>query len=95
MIFTRARVSFALGIGHYLSAEKGGGGVEGFRGDHLIFGRTKGVTVVTDNPKGGIAGDFGRLGIKTWEEGSRKSFKVTGGGGGDHFGDVTFKGGIG
>ena len=56
--------------------------MEGFRGDHLIFGRTKGVSVVTENPKGGIAGDFGRLGIKTWEEGSRKSFKVTGGGGG-------------
>ena len=41
------------GTGHYLSP---GVGAEDFRGDHLIFGRTKrggGGSVVTENPKGG------------------------------------------
>ena len=32
-----------------------------FRGDHLIFRRTKGGSVVTENPKGGIAENFGRI----------------------------------
>ena len=48
----------------------------------------KGGSIVTENPKGGIAGNFGRLEMKTWEEGSRKSFKVIRG---DHFSEVTFK----
>ena len=29
-------------------------------GDHLIFERTKGGSVLTENPKGGIAENFGR-----------------------------------
>ena len=37
------------------------GGGEDFRGDHLIFRRTKGGSVVTENPKGGIAENFGRI----------------------------------
>ena len=36
----------------------GGGG--DFRGDRLIFGRKKGKSVVTENPKGGIAQNFGK-----------------------------------
>ena len=37
-----------------LIAWRGGGGrAEDFGGDHLIFRRTKGVSVVTENPKGG------------------------------------------
>ena len=70
-----------------------------FRGDHLIFGRTKGGSVLTENPKAVIAENFGR---------------IRGGGGGalnlawkmkpgviakvikrHHFSEVTFKGGIG
>ena len=39
----------------------GGGGAEDFRGDHLIFGRTKGGSVVSKNPKGGIAENFLRI----------------------------------
>ena len=38
-----------------------GGGADNFRGDHLIFGRTKGGTFVTENPKRGITGNFGRI----------------------------------
>ena len=34
----------------------GGGGAENFKGDYLIFGRTKRGSVVTENPKEGIAG---------------------------------------
>ena len=30
-------------------------------GDHLIFGRTKGGSVVTENPKGKIAENFRRI----------------------------------
>ena len=41
------------GTGHYLS--RGGG-------DHLIFRRTKGGSVIThENPKGRIAENFGRI----------------------------------
>ena len=32
-----------------------------FRGDHLIFGRTKGGSVLTENPKAVIAENFGRI----------------------------------
>ena len=35
--------------------------MEDFRGDHLIFGRKKGGSLVTENPKGGIAENFGRI----------------------------------
>ena len=73
-------------------------------GDHLIFGRTKGGSVLTENPKGGS--------LKTLEgfRGGNHSnllgkMKTCGGGGdrresskvirGDHFSDVTSKGGIG
>ena len=38
-----------------------GGGAGNFRGDHLSFGRKKGGSVVTENPKGGITGNFGRI----------------------------------
>ena len=57
----------------------GGGGAGNFRGDHLSFGRTKGGSVVTENPKGGITGNFGRIQrggplkffwkMKTWRAG--------------------------
>ena len=33
----------------------------GILGDHLIFGRTKGGSVVTENPKGKIAENFRRI----------------------------------
>ena len=39
----------------------GGGGAGNFRGNHLSFGRTKGGSVVTENPKGGITGNIGRI----------------------------------
>ena len=73
-----------------------------WEGDHLIFRRTKqGGSVVTENSKGGITENFGRIQrgdhsnlltwkMKTWGA-SRKSSKVIGG---DHFSEVTFKGGI-
>ena len=38
-----------------------GGGAGNFRGDHLSFKRTKGGSVVTENPKGGITENFGRI----------------------------------
>ena len=34
---------------------------EDFRGDHLVLGRKKGGSVVTENPKGGITENFGRI----------------------------------
>jgi len=37
------------------------GGAENFRGDHLIVGEQKGGSVVTENPKRGIAENFGRI----------------------------------
>ena len=37
------------------------GGGENFRGDHLIVGEQKEGSVVTENPKGGIAENFGRI----------------------------------
>ena len=36
-------------------------GGEYFRGDHSIFGRKKGGSVVTENPRRGIAKNFGRI----------------------------------
>ena len=42
-------------------AKGGRGGAGNFRGDHLSFGRTKGGSVVTEDPKGGITGNFGRI----------------------------------
>ena len=36
-------------------------GGENFRGDHLIVGEQKEGSVVTENPKGGIAENFGRI----------------------------------
>ena len=39
-----------------------GGGVEDFGGDHLIFRRAKGGSVITHgNPKGRIAENFARI----------------------------------
>ena len=71
-----------------------------FGGDHLIFRRTKGGSVVTENP---IRGDHRKLWkvsegeplkfpwkIKTWG-GSRKSSYVIRR---DHFCEVTFKGDV-
>ena len=37
------------------------GGRKDFKGDHLILRRTKGGSVVTENPEGGIAENFGRI----------------------------------
>ena len=53
-------IVLGLGTGRYLTPVGGGGAEEDFRGDHLIFGRTKGGTVVTENPKGWISEKFGR-----------------------------------
>ena len=69
-----------------------GGGITWFLGEQ------KGALVVTENPKGGITENFGRIQrgavkfawkMKTWG-GSRKSSKVIRG---DHFSEVTLKGG--
>ena len=38
-----------------------GDGAENFRGDHLILGEQKGESDVTENPKGGIRENFGRI----------------------------------
>ena len=38
-----------------------GGGAEDLREDHLIFRGTKGGSVVTENPKGGITEKFGKI----------------------------------
>ena len=54
----------------------------------MIFRKTRGGSVVTENPKGGIAENFGRI----QKGASRKSSNVIRG---DHFSEVTFKGGIG
>ena len=43
----------------FIVCEGGGGRI--FRGDHQIFGRTKVKSVVTENAKGGIAENFGRI----------------------------------
>ena len=69
---------------------EGGGRI--FRGDHQIFGRTKAKSVVTENAKGGIAENFGRIQRVITQGGTVKVIKVIRG---DHFSEVTFKGGIG
>ena len=46
-----------LGTGHYLSP----GGGEDFRGKHLTLGEQKWGSVVTENPKWGIAENFERI----------------------------------
>ena len=78
------------------------GRAEDFGGYHLIFRRTKGGgSVVTENPKGGITENFGRIqrGITQFclnnEDMGREIAKVIkclirG----DHFSEVTFKGGL-
>ena len=38
-----------------------GGGGGDFRGSHLIVGEKMGGSVVIENPKGGIAENFGRI----------------------------------
>ena len=48
-----------LGTGHDLSP--GGGAVRILGGDHLILEEQKGGLVITENPKGGIAENFGRI----------------------------------
>ena len=35
--------------------------MEDFGGDHLILGEQKGGSVITENPKGGITENFGRI----------------------------------
>ena len=52
-------IVLGLGTGRYLTPV-GGGGRRILGGDHLIFGRTKGGTFVTENPKGWISEKFGR-----------------------------------
>ena len=82
---------FDLGTGHYLSP--GGRGTEDFRGDHLIFRKTK----------GGITENVGRI-----QRGATQicleNEDMGGGGGiakvinsyqGESLSEVTFKGGIG
>ena len=94
-ILVRVSDRFDLGTGHYLSP--GGRGTEDFRGDHLIFRRTKGGISRKLEPKRGL--------MKTLE-GFRGPPDGGGGGGGglrksstvikgNHFSEVTFKGGIG
>ena len=66
------------------------GGAEDFRGITWFLGEQKGGSVVTENPKGGITENFGRIQrggpikftwkVKTWAGGgSRKSSKLLGG----------------
>ena len=69
-------------------AKGGWGGAGNFRGDHLSFGRTKGGSVVTENPKGGITGKDSEgeplkfaWKMKTWRAGGdrEKHQKLLGG----------------
>ena len=55
------------------------------------MGEQKGGSVVTENPKAGIAENFGRIQSGEWGD-REKSSKVIRG---DHFSEVTLKGGIG
>ena len=52
-----------LGTGHNLLPERGGGGggIEDFRGNHLMFGRTEGGISRNWEPKGRIAENFERI----------------------------------
>ena len=80
----------------------GGGGRGILGGSTWFFGEQKGGLVVTENPKGAIAENLGRIQrgnhsnlFGKWRHrgGSRKSSNVTSRG--DHFSDGTLKGGIG
>ena len=52
----------ALGTGHYLSPGRGGGWSEGFIGGITSFlGEQKGGSDVTENPKGGITDNLGKI----------------------------------
>ena len=91
-IFVRVSDRFDLGTGHYLSP--GGRGTEDFRGDHLIFRKTK----------GGITENVGRIQRGATQICLENEDMEGGGGGlrksstvirGNHFSEVTFKGGIG
>ena len=91
-----------LGTGHYLSP--GVGVAEEFGGITWFLGERKGGSVVTENPRegGGVTENFGRIQrgdrwnlLGKWRHGgggSRRSSNVIKG---DHFSEVTFKGGSG
>ena len=67
-----------LGTGHYLSP--GGGDRRILGGITWLLGERKGGSVVTESPKGGIAGNFGRI-----QKGNHSNFLIklrhSGGGG--------------
>ena len=77
----------------------------GFWGDHFIFRRRKGGSVVTENPKGGITENFGRIQRRDHSNLLEKYGGEKNMGGGeiakvikrlirpDHLSEVTFKGG--
>ena len=85
-----------FGTGYYLASVVvevvGGGGSSILGGITSFWGEKRGGSVVTENPKGGTT----QICLKNEDvgggRGSRKSSKVTRG---DHFGEATFKGGIG
>jgi len=75
-LVSRARAIQSRGRGSRTTVEQLGRTREDFRGDHFIFRRTKGGSVVTENPKGEITKNSGRIqrgdhsnlfGMKTWE----------------------------
>ena len=76
-----------------LGMVEGGGEAEDSRGDHFIFGRTKGS--ISRNSaviqRGGGPLKFAWK-MKTWDGGHESHQKLLGG---DHFSVVVFKGGIG
>ena len=89
-----------LGTGHYLSPGDGGRRILG--GITWLLGEQKGGSVVIENPKVGIAGNFGRIHRGTTQ--ICLGNEDMGGGGdreshqnywGDHLTKVTFKEGIG
>ena len=60
---SRLNYQWALGTGDYLSPGRGGGGggSEDFGGINWFLGEQKGRSVVTENPKGRITENFGRI----------------------------------
>ena len=76
MLVSRARAPYKAGVtGSRTTAEELGRTREDFRGIALLLGEQKGGSVVTENPKGEITKNFGRiqrgdhsnlLGMKTW-----------------------------
>ena len=77
-----------------------GGGFGG--GITWFLGEQKGGSVVTENPKGGINENFGRIQrgdhsnlLGKWRHGGGGSRESSNAIRGDHFSEVTFKGGIG